>query len=62
MKISGVYLIFNRANKKKYVGSSINVYRRFKEHKTGLSKNKHNNRFLQFAWNKYSEEKNERNP
>lgn len=55
MNISGIYLIFNRVNKKKYIGSAIDIYDRWKRHKSQLNKNKHCNLYLQKAWNKYGE-------
>lgn len=48
-----IYQILNKANNKCYIGQSKNCQRRFKEHKTALNNNKHENRCLQFAWNKY---------
>lgn len=56
MKISGIYLIFCKVNKKKYLGSSIHIKNRFSEHKTRLHKNYHANQYLQNAWNKYGED------
>lgn len=55
MKISGIYLIFNRINKKCYVGSSIDIASRFRKHRNLLKHGKHDNQHLQNAWNKYSE-------
>jgi hypothetical protein len=54
-KISGVYQILNTLNNKRYIGSSVNIYNRFVDHKTKLNKNKHCNKHLQRAWNKYGE-------
>ena len=53
---SGIYQIRNLTNGKVYLGSTVNLQRRWSEHKTKLQKNKHANRHLQFAWNKYGEE------
>lgn len=55
-KNSGIYIITNSANNKKYIGSSINVYRRHREHKNSLINNKHYNIHLQGAFNKYGRE------
>ena len=55
-KISGVYKITNIINGKSYIGSSINIYDRWREHKRELRKNKHHSTHLQSAWNKYGEE------
>lgn len=48
-----IYQILNKTNNKCYISQSKNCQRRFKEHKTALNNNKHENRYLQFAWNKY---------
>lgn len=53
---SGIYKIVNAVTGKLYVGRSKNVFRRFKDHKYELRKNKHGNQYLQNAWNKYGEE------
>lgn len=55
MKISGIYIIECLINNKKYVGQTINLLERLKEHKRLLIRNKHHNRFLQSSWNKYGE-------
>jgi group I intron endonuclease len=56
-KISGIYKIINKVNGKYYVGSSLDIYHRFKEHKQYLMHNYHFNDHLQHAWNKYGNEK-----
>jgi group I intron endonuclease len=53
---SGIYCIENLINRKKYIGKSINIERRFCEHKNNLRKNKHANNHLQSSWNNYGEE------
>ena len=53
---SGIYRILNKVNNKCYVGSSNNVKQRISHHKCDLRKNWHENKHLQFAWNKYKEE------
>ena len=53
---SGVYLIKNIANNKVYVGSSINVDKRWKDHKWYLKEGKHHSCHLQSAWDKYGEQ------
>lgn len=53
--ISGIYCIENIVNKKKYIGESIDIYRRWKEHKQELRDGVHNNIHLQRSWNKYGE-------
>lgn len=52
---SGIYIIQCIPTSKVYVGSSIDVYKRFISHKSKLNSNKHANRHLQSAWNKYGE-------
>jgi len=52
-KLMGVYKIENKENGKVYIGSSNNIYSRFKNHKTLLKNNKHHSNHLQYAWNKY---------
>lgn len=53
MKISGVYFIRNKVNQKVYVGSSIDIYRRWTRHKDDLLKNKHHSIKLQNSYNKH---------
>ena len=55
-KISGIYIIKNLINEKIYVGSSVNIFKRWNEHKAALRNQKHKNRYLQRAWNKFKEE------
>lgn len=50
---SGIYKITNLVNGKCYVGSSVNIKVRFYTHKSQLKHNKHDNRHLQAAYNKY---------
>lgn len=54
-KFSGIYIILNKLNGKKYVGSSKNIYSRWMKHRALLRINKHYNPHLQNAWNKYGE-------
>jgi group I intron endonuclease len=53
---SGIYSIVNILNNKIYIGSSINIKKRWASHKRKLRSNSHPNKKLQSAWNKYSEE------
>lgn len=53
---SGIYIIVNIINNKFYIGSTINLKRRFYNHKSSLKYNKHENARLQHAWNKYGSE------
>ena len=54
--ISGIYKIENLVNGKVYIGQSKNIYERWYCHKNKLNSNKHNNKYLQNAWNKYGNE------
>lgn len=56
MTNSGVYQILNIIDNKMYIGSSINVSSRLKTHIYNLKNNKHCNKHLQSAWDKYGEE------
>ena len=51
----GIYKIINIKNNKFYVGSAVNFSRRKTRHFSELRTNKHNNKHLQAAWNKYGE-------
>jgi len=53
--MSGVYEIRNKINGKCYIGSSINMSKRLKEHKNALRLGIHSNPHLQNAYNKYGE-------
>lgn len=48
--MSGVYQIYNTETNKRYIGSSIDVERRLKEHLRNLKANRHCNQHLQNAW------------
>lgn len=51
----GVYQITNTVNGNRYIGSSVNVWGRWKCHTANLRKNTHHNKHMQSAWNKYGE-------
>jgi group I intron endonuclease len=53
---SGVYQILCVPTDKVYVGSAINLARRWREHVLLLRKSRHTNSYLQHAWNKYGED------
>lgn len=53
--LSGIYKIVCYNNNKFYIGSSVNINKRLKEHKSSLNRNKHPNSRLQKDWNKYGE-------
>ena len=55
-QVCGIYEIRNLVNDKIYIGSSYHIYNRWSQHRQFLKKNIHNNKHLQRAWNKYSEE------
>lgn len=50
-QICGIYKI--TCNEHSYIGSSINIYYRLKRHISDLLKNKHANKYMQNAFNKY---------
>lgn len=50
-----IYKIVNNKNNKLYIGSTINFHKRKAEHISGLKGNRHYNKHLQNAWNKYGE-------
>ena len=49
----GIYKIENTTNHKVYIGQSVNIEGRWAKHLTLLQHNKHGNKHLQSAWNKY---------
>lgn len=51
--ICGIYCIKNLINNKKYVGQSVDIYKRWSRHRNELIGNRHGNEHLQYAWNKY---------
>ena len=53
---SGIYLIKNIINNKVYIGSSVNIDRRWVQHKQDLTSGKHHSIHLQQAWDKYGEQ------
>lgn len=52
----GIYMILNKINGKKYIGSSISLTKRWKNHLYRLRGNKHPTPHLQAAYNKHGEE------
>lgn len=54
-QICGIYCIENMINHKKYIGQSMDIHKRWKQHKNELNKGMHRNEHLQNAWNKYGE-------
>ena len=55
-KISGIYKITNIKNNKIYIGQSSDIFWRWTHHKSDLNNNRHHNRHLQNAWNKYGKD------
>lgn len=58
LKKTGIYKIVNTKNNKCYIGSAAGkngIYQRFQDHKKTLRGNRHRNKHLQRAWNKYGE-------
>jgi excinuclease UvrABC nuclease subunit len=41
--VSGIYMIYSEKMGKIYIGSAINIYKRYKEHRNGLFSKKHSN-------------------
>jgi len=52
----GIYCITNKINKRRYIGSSVDIYRRFKEHQSDLRCGSHANSFLQNSFRKHGED------
>lgn len=50
-----IYAITNIVNDKQYVGQAVVKYKRWKNHRIALRCNKHENKHLQSAYNKYGE-------
>jgi predicted GIY-YIG superfamily endonuclease len=46
----GIYAIRNKVNNKVYIGSSVDIFRRFRKHKTELNTGKHSNIHLKRAF------------
>lgn len=55
MRVPGVYEIVNTANGKRYIGSSVNIARRWAQHRARLAAGSHHCPPLQRAWAKYGE-------
>jgi group I intron endonuclease len=50
---TGIYKILNKRNNKIYVGSAVDIKKRWRDHKWHLIHNIHHNPHLQLSWNKY---------
>lgn len=55
-RLSGIYCIENLVNHKKYVGKSVNIYKRWETERNGLRGSYFHNVHLQRAWDKYGEQ------
>lgn len=55
-KIAGIYEIRNIKTNKVYVGQSKDITTRWRDHIARLKNQKHDNQYLQNAWNKYGAE------
>ena len=53
---SGIYTITNIANGHRYVGSAVDIDRRWSQHKSRLRGNGHHSIYLQRAWDTYGED------
>ena len=53
---AATYLIMNTINGKVYIGQSTQYSRRWRAHKCGLRKNKHDNKHLQQDWNEHGKD------
>lgn len=51
--LCGIYTITNKIDKKIYIGYSLNIKKRFNQHKSALLNNRHINTHLQNAVNKF---------
>lgn len=51
--ISGIYKITNKITQKFYIGSSVKISRRWREHIKELKKGTHRSKYLQNSFNKY---------
>jgi group I intron endonuclease len=54
---SGIYKITNKVNKKYYIGSANDLYKRYKDHRNALESNRHHNKQLTRFVNKYGLDK-----
>ena len=52
---SGIYEIVNLVTGKRYIGSAVNIDKRWSTHKSDLRSNKHHCKYLQHSFNKYGE-------
>jgi len=55
MADTGIYCIQNEIDGKCYIGKSVNIPKRWREHKAALRRGCHHNKHLQKAWDCYGE-------
>lgn len=55
INIMGIYKIQNRINDKIYIGSSVDIHKRWLQHRSQLNKNQHHSKHLQNSWIKYGQ-------
>lgn len=55
-EVGGIYTITCLGNGRVYVGSSIDINRRFRHHRRDLQEGRHKNVLLSRSWNKYGED------
>lgn len=55
MQQSGIYQITNTVSKKRYIGSAVNIQKRWNGHKSKLRNGNHDNSYIQKSWNKHNE-------
>lgn len=53
LQVSGIYRITNTVNGKIYVGLSVNIHQRWREHRKMLARGTHSNPHLQSSWQMY---------
>ena len=52
-RIMGIYAIHNKITEYDYIGSSVNIYKRYRKHISELNRRIHPNMFLQNDWEIY---------
>ena len=55
-EMCGIYCIENLKNHKKYIGQSVDIKKRWRNHRYKLNGNKHFNQHLQNSWNYYGKD------
>jgi len=55
-QITGIYKIISSIDGRLYIGSSVDIFKRWGKHLRQLRRGKHENRYLQNAWAKYGKD------